>query len=88
MTSQILRSLERKGLIKREIDTADTRARRLRVTRRGAAQALRAIAVVEDVDARFFADAPERETLRFLRRLAKGPTAGVEPDTDGKASQK
>src|SRR5215211_3198055 len=35
---------------------ADTRARRLRVTRRGAGLARRAIAAVEQVDAEFFAD--------------------------------
>jgi DNA-binding MarR family transcriptional regulator len=73
MTSQVLRSLERKGLIEREVDAADTRARRLRVTRRGAALARRAIAVVEDVDARFFADVPDGKTLDFLRRLVKLP---------------
>src|SRR5919202_1442098 len=69
MTSQVLRSLERKGLIERRVDTVDTRARRLRVTRRGAALAPRAIAIVEEVDARFFAGVPERATLQFLRRL-------------------
>jgi DNA-binding MarR family transcriptional regulator len=76
MTSQVLRSLERKGLIERAVDDVDTRARRLRVTNRGAALAPRAIAIVEDVDARFFADIPRREALRFLRRLAKLPEAG------------
>ena len=55
MTSQVLRSLERKGLVEREVDTADTRARRLRVTRRGARLAPRAIAVVEQLDSHFFA---------------------------------
>jgi hypothetical protein len=72
MTSQVLRTLERKGLIDREVDAADTRARRIPVTERGATLAPRAIAVVEDVDARFFADIPERDTLRFLRRLVDG----------------
>jgi DNA-binding MarR family transcriptional regulator len=71
MTSQVLRSLERKGLIERAVDTDDSRARRLRVTRQGAALAPRAIAIVEEVDARFFADVPERQSLDFLRRLAK-----------------
>jgi DNA-binding MarR family transcriptional regulator len=73
MTSQVLRSLERKGLIEREIDTADTRARRLRVTRRGKRLAPRAIAVVEQVDSDFFADLPAPEALRFLRRLVQLP---------------
>jgi DNA-binding MarR family transcriptional regulator len=72
MTSQVLRTLERKGLLERKVDAADTRARRVRVTKRGAALAPRAIAVVEEVDARFFADIPARETLRVLRRLANG----------------
>jgi DNA-binding MarR family transcriptional regulator len=70
MTSQVLRTLERKGLIDRQVDALDTRSRRIRVSPRGAALAPHAIAVVEAVDARFFADVPERETLRVLRRLA------------------
>src|SRR5436190_23436234 len=37
MASQVIRTLERKGLITRQIDTADTRARRLAVTEAGAA---------------------------------------------------
>jgi DNA-binding MarR family transcriptional regulator len=77
MTSQVLRSLERKGLIERELDTADTRARRLRVTKRGAQLAPRAIAVVEQVDSEFFADVPVRQTLSFLRRLVQLPQRDV-----------
>jgi DNA-binding MarR family transcriptional regulator len=78
MTSQVLRSLERKGLVERAVDDADTRARRLRVTRRGARLAPRAIAIVEEVDSRFFADLSKREALRFLRRLAQRPDAGAD----------
>jgi DNA-binding MarR family transcriptional regulator len=73
MTSQVVRSLERKSLIEREVDAADTRARRLHVTKRGAELAVRAIAVVEQVDCEFFADIPERQTLAFLRRLVQSP---------------
>jgi DNA-binding MarR family transcriptional regulator len=69
MTSQVVRNLERKGLIEREVDAADTRARRLQVTKRGRRLALRAIAVVEQVDSDFFAGVPERQKLSFLRRL-------------------
>jgi DNA-binding MarR family transcriptional regulator len=69
MTSQVVRSLERKRLIEREVEATDTRARRLRVTKRGEALAPRAIAIVEQVDANFFADVPEGQTLSFLRRL-------------------
>jgi DNA-binding MarR family transcriptional regulator len=73
MTSQVVRSLERKALLVREVDAADTRARRLHVTERGAQVAVRAIAIVEQVDAEFFADIPERQTLSFLRRLVESP---------------
>src|SRR5205807_1135708 len=46
MTSQVLRKLEAKAMVVREVDPADTRARRLRATPRGAALAQRAIAEV------------------------------------------
>jgi DNA-binding MarR family transcriptional regulator len=78
MTSQVVRSLERKGLIEREVDSTDTRARRLRVTKRGAQLAPRAITVVEQVDARFFSDVPSTEALRFLRRLIPSAPAHVD----------
>jgi DNA-binding MarR family transcriptional regulator len=71
MTSQVVRSLERKGLIEREVDADDTRARRLRATRRGARLAPRAIDVVERMDAEFFGDVPRADALRFLGRLAQ-----------------
>jgi DNA-binding MarR family transcriptional regulator len=73
MTSQVVRSLERKKLIEREVDAADTRARRLHVTKRGAQLALRAITIVEQVDSEFFADVPARQALSFLRRLVQSP---------------
>jgi DNA-binding MarR family transcriptional regulator len=73
MTSQVVRSLERKKLLEREVDAADTRARRLHVTKRGARLAVSAITIVEQVDSAFFADIPERQTLSFLRRLVQLP---------------
>jgi DNA-binding MarR family transcriptional regulator len=76
MTSQVVRSLERKGLVEREVDRADTRALRLRVTRQGARLAPRAIAVVQRIDAEFFEEAPPADALQLLRRLAHVP----EPD--------
>jgi DNA-binding MarR family transcriptional regulator len=79
MTSQVLRSLERKGLVEREVDATDTRARRLHATKSGARLAPRAIAVVEQVDADFFAAVPTPEALRVLRRL-------VQPDDVGAAA--
>ena len=70
MTSQVLRSLERKGLLEREVDPVDTRARLLRVTRTGARLAPRAIEAVERLDAEFFAAIPRRDAVRLLGRLA------------------
>ncbi|WP_328433278.1 MarR family winged helix-turn-helix transcriptional regulator [Streptomyces sp. NBC_00425] len=72
MTSQVLRTLERKGLVERETDPGDTRAKRLRVTDTGAELAPRAIAAVELADARFFEPVPVDEAVSLLRRLA-GP---------------
>jgi DNA-binding MarR family transcriptional regulator len=51
MTSQVIRTLEQKGLVTREVDTIDTRARRLVVTKAGSALAPRAVKAVEAVDA-------------------------------------
>jgi DNA-binding MarR family transcriptional regulator len=73
MTSQVVRGLERKGLLEREIDPADTRARRLRVTRRGSRLAPRAIEAVERADTEFFAEVPRKSALDLLARLAGHP---------------
>jgi DNA-binding MarR family transcriptional regulator len=76
MTSQVLRKLETKGLIRREVDAADTRAKRLRVTDRGAELgaelAVLAIAAVEAADAAFFQATPDSAALlAMLRPLAR-----------------
>ncbi|MEV6118713.1 MarR family transcriptional regulator [Streptomyces sp. NPDC052109] len=70
MTSQVLRALEAKGLIEREVDPADTRAKRLRVTSAGAELAPRAIAAAEHVDARFFQPVAHDDAVTLLSRLA------------------
>ncbi|MET7457244.1 MarR family transcriptional regulator [Streptomyces sp. NPDC005574] len=70
MTSQVLRALETKGLIEREVDPADTRAKRLRVTEAGAELAPRAIAAVEEADALFFEPVAVDATIDLLGRLA------------------
>nr|WP_055505729.1 MarR family transcriptional regulator [Nonomuraea pusilla] len=67
MTSQVLRRLEDKGLVRREVDPADSRARRLRATERGAELARRAIAAVDAADAAFFA--PVGDPTGFLASL-------------------
>jgi len=76
MTSQVLRKLEDKGLIAREVDPADTRAKRLRATTRGAQLAQEAIAAVEAVDRAFFARSADAGALvDLLRPLAGRPGA-------------
>lgn len=71
MTSEVLRKLEAKGLIQREVDPADTRARRLSVTERGAHLARTAIMAVEAADAAFFeASSDPAALVALLRPLA------------------
>jgi DNA-binding MarR family transcriptional regulator len=72
MTSQVLRALERKGLIRRASHPTDGRARALTVTQEGAALANRANASVEAVDRLFFGQLEDDERRHFtalLRRL-------------------
>lgn len=69
MTSAVLATLERKGLISREPDPADARAKRISVTARGADLAPRAIEAVEAADAEFFKGVPGDAALEFLRSL-------------------
>ncbi|MFJ4205730.1 MarR family winged helix-turn-helix transcriptional regulator [Streptomyces sviceus] len=83
MTSQVLRALEKKGLIEREVDPADTRAKRLRVTDTGAELAPRAIAVVERVDARFFQPVPLDDAVALLGCLAHPDPETPSPATSG-----
>jgi len=78
MTSEVVRKLEAKGLLERETDPRDTRARRLRITPRGAELALRAIEQVERADAAFFRPVTSSGTstesvVTLLRVLAKPP---------------
>jgi len=71
MTSQVLRTLETKGLIRRDVDSADTRAKQLRVTDHGAGLAVQALAAVEAADAKFFEPIPDSVALlAMLRPLA------------------
>ena len=71
MTSQVLRSLEARGLLERRPDASDARARRILATRKGKALAPKAIAAVEAVDAEFFAAVPAKQTVRLLVALAE-----------------
>jgi DNA-binding MarR family transcriptional regulator len=71
MTSEVVRALETKGLVTREVDPTDSRARRLSVTDAGAALARQAIAVVERTDAEFFARADLAAAIGLLTTLAE-----------------
>ncbi len=71
MTSQVVRSLERKALVERRLDPYDTRAKRVHVTERGASLAPRAMQEVERVDAAFFAPVPTGEAVALLHRLTR-----------------
>jgi DNA-binding MarR family transcriptional regulator len=78
MTSQVVRKLEAKGLLARDTDPGDTRARRLRITPEGTELALRAIEHVDRADAAFFrpvtstGTSTERVTALF-RLLVESP---------------
>lgn len=70
MTSDVVARLEVKGLIAREADPHDARAKVIRVTATGAAAAQRAIVAVEAADAAFFEPVDEAQLVGQLRRLA------------------
>jgi MarR family transcriptional regulator, organic hydroperoxide resistance regulator len=71
MTSSVLRTLERRGLVTRSPDPADARVKRLAVTEAGRRLALETVAVVEAADAAFFARAGSgQQALEVLSRLA------------------
>jgi DNA-binding MarR family transcriptional regulator len=70
MTSQVVRALDARGLVDRAADPQDARARRLKVTARGAELARTAVAAVEAADRDFFAPAGNVErVLEILQAL-------------------
>ncbi|MBD0694346.1 MarR family winged helix-turn-helix transcriptional regulator [Streptomyces sp. CBMA123] len=71
MTSQVLRTLEGKGLVERVPDPADSRAKRVRVTGAAAALLVDAMEAVERADAAFFAPAPRGAALGVLNALSE-----------------
>lgn len=74
MTSQVLRRLEAKNLVVRQVDASDTRAKRLRVTDHGEEIARQAVAAVEATDAAFFRSVPNPEALLAMLRPLADPT--------------
>ena len=76
MTSEVLRTLERKKLVRRLPHPSDARARQLALTPSGQRLARRAIALVEAVDVAFFGTpGPE---LRSLARLICAPSSSAD----------
>lgn len=77
MTSQVVRVLEGRGLVRREADEADARVRRLAVTQDGEALAREAVRVVEAADEGYFAAVPDSEELVALLGGLAGREASV-----------
>ncbi len=74
MTSQVVRALERKGLLLRGAHPADNRARGLQVTPKGLRLVNKALRLVERADTRFFGAAGKdlAKLVTLLRALAAG----------------
>ena len=74
MTSQVVRTLEEKGLLTRTIHPTDTRAKVVSLTVEGREVAQRAVAVVEEADEQFFRELGEQAStfLSLMHRLIEG----------------
>jgi len=70
MTSQVLRTLESGGLVRRDRDPRDTRARTLALTEAGGAKLKTALPMLEAVDTDFFSVLGHKED-RFAKSLRK-----------------
>jgi DNA-binding MarR family transcriptional regulator len=79
MTSKVLQTLARKGLVERLENPQDGRAKQLRLTTLGETQLRQAYTVVQRVDEDFFRPiAPDAAPFNHLmQRLAAAPTAGA-----------
>ena len=78
MTSQVVRSLEAKGLVARERELGDARSWRLSLTRAGGERLAAALEAVEAADRAFFAHAPEPDEMPgILRALARRDRTGA-----------
>lgn len=69
MTSQVLRSLERKGHIERQQREGDGRSKFPRLTQSGAKLIEQAIPLVEKVDRKFFKKLEEETWIEILQKL-------------------
>jgi DNA-binding MarR family transcriptional regulator len=66
MTSQVVRTLEEKGLLTRTIHPTDTRARLLKLTPTGHEITQQAFTLVETADATFFESLTNHDTSTLL----------------------
>lgn len=69
MTSQVLRSLEKKGFIERHRREGDERAKFPHLTEKGAKLVEKAIPLVEQVDERFFGKLSQAATDKYIKIL-------------------
>ena len=70
MTSKVVRALEERGLLRRDVDSSDARVLRLALTPTGRELTRAATGIARDVDSGFFG--PEPAALRAsLRRLTE-----------------
>ena len=76
MTSEVVRRLEAKQLLRRVADPADARSKVIEVTASGADTARRSIEIVEAADAEFFEAAQEPRLVALLRSLGGVASAG------------
>jgi DNA-binding MarR family transcriptional regulator len=78
MTSQVVRALERAGLVQRLRDPADGRSVRVTITASGRERLQGALADVEAADVAFFADVQDEALVPRLQALAgrTGPGTG------------
>jgi len=91
MTSQVLRTLETAGLVKRERNPADTRSRLLSLTAEGKVQLTAALPLIDAVDREFFDALGRREDkfLKAMRRLwRKQRLVGLTPEPAAKPTPK
>lgn len=91
MTSQVLRTLETAGLVRRERNPADTRSRLLSLTPAGKARLADALPLIAEVDREFFDVLGRREDkfLKAMRRLwRKQRLVGLAPEPPEKPAAK
>lgn len=78
MTSEVLRTLESRGLVARVPHPSDRRAKSISATEAGGALADRALRLATVVEANFFEEGLEvfRPLAKALKRGGRGPTKG------------